>query len=101
MRYEDLEEWQRKIGLSRKELAAKCGVSVKTVEGWKLRGELPKYSSASIERIMSDTLEIRLKLSDFRKLMRHMDRLNIKTIDEYIFLAVREKLSRDEPRIGK
>lgn len=45
---------------------------------------------------MSDSIELQLSLPDFRKLMRHMERLNIKTIDEYIIQAVREKLSRDD-----
>ena len=61
-----------------------------------MRGELLGYASALISRIMSDSIELQLSLPDFRKLMRHMERLNIKTIDEYIIQAVREKLSRDD-----
>lgn len=101
MKYSELEQWQKKAGLTRKELAAKCQVSPKTIEGWKTRGVLPKYASALVERVMADTIEMRLSLPDFRKLMRHMDALNIKTIDEYIISAVREKLARDEKRITK
>ena len=96
MRYSELEEWRKKAGLTRKEVADKCCVSPKTIEGWRLRGELPGYASALISRIMSDSIELQLSLPDFRKLMRHMERLNIKTIDEYIIQAVREKLSRDD-----
>ncbi len=93
MKYSELEQWMKKSALTRKELAAKCGVSPKTVEGWRARGELPKYASAAIERLMSDIVEIRLSLQDFRKLMAHMDALGIKSIDEYVVLAVREKYS--------
>ena len=96
MRYSELEEWRKKAGQTRKEFADKCCVSHKTIEGWRLRGELPGYASALISRIMSDSIELQLSLPDFRKLMRHMERLNIKTIDEYIIQAVREKLSRDD-----
>lgn len=96
MRYSELEEWRKKAGLTRKEVADKCCVSPKTIEGWRLRGELPGYASALISRIMSDSIELQLSLPDFRKLMRHMERLNIKTIDEYIIQAIREKLSRDD-----
>lgn len=78
MRYSELEEWRKKAGLTRKEVADKCCVSPKTIEGWRLRGELPGYASALISRIMSDSIELQLSLPDFRKLMRHMERLNIK-----------------------
>lgn len=101
MKYKELEQWQKKSGLTRKELAVKCQVSTKTIEGWRTRGEIPKSASVLIEKIMSDSIEIRLSLSDFRKLMKHMDYFNIKTIDEYVILAVREKMSRDEKRIQK
>ena len=96
MRYSELEEWRKKAGLTRKEVADKCCVSPKIIEGWRTRGELPGYAAALVSRLMSDSIELHLSLPDFRKLMKHMERLNIKTIDEYIVHAVREKLSRDE-----
>ena len=101
MKYTELEQWQKKAGLTRKEVADKCCVSPKTIEGWRARGELPKYAAALVLGLMSDSVEMRLTLPDFRKLMKHMDRLNIKSIDEYIILAVREKMSRDDKQQRK
>ena len=100
MKYGEFEMWQKRSGFTRKEVAARCCVSVKTIEGWKTRGELPKYASALVLRLMSDSIELCLSLPDFRKLMAHMDKLNVKTIDEYIVSAVREKLARDAKRLG-
>lgn len=94
MKSSDLKEWLKLSNISRKELAQKCRVSKRTVDGWFFKDEIPEIAAALIERIMTDSIHMYLTIKEFNEITESMKRLNIASIDEFVKIAVAEKILR-------
>ncbi len=94
MKSADLKKWLKAGGVSRDALARQCRVSKRTVDGWFAKDEIPEPAGALIEKIMTESLQMTLSIAEFKEILRQMELMNIKSIEEFVNLAVREKLKR-------
>ncbi len=101
MKTSDLKKWLKVNKITRSALAQKCHVSKRTVDGWFLREELPEPAGTLIEKIMTDSLRLTLSMEEFKAVLKLMDSLKIKTLEEFISAVVREKLKTAQTKERK
>ncbi|MBQ6533619.1 MAG: helix-turn-helix domain-containing protein [Opitutales bacterium] len=94
MKTSELKKWMKYAGISRKELAEKCRVSKRTMDGWFLRNEIPELAAALIERIMTESINLSFSIGEFGDIVSYMRSAKIDSFEKLVKMAVMEKISQ-------
>lgn len=78
----DIKEIRRKLGITQNDLAARLGVTARTVQNWENGGAIPSTTTAKLEAMMAeesragdDSLNLTLALRALSRSQDEIDRL--------------------------
>lgn len=97
MKSETLRNWMKSAGLSRRDLADKCDVSERTVEGWFMREELPRSVGLLVGYIMREAagkMSLTLSVDEMGRLLKKMEADGFENLSEYIAHLIRKEIAR-------
>ena len=93
MKPETIKKWLKENGKSREWLAAQCGVSKPTVDGWMGGRNIPKPALRALEVIILGANPIKTKstLDEFSEIYAKSEAMGM-TVDEFIAFAVKKAI---------